>query len=88
MMERAVVLSKGKSIEILDLPPHLRSHVPVENVLQFQLGTPLKEIERSVILATLAQVNGDKNKAAEILGVTARTLYRKEAEWRDEGWVL
>ena len=32
---------------------------------------------------TLKQVDGDKALAAQLLGITARTIYRREAEWRE-----
>ena len=33
----------------------------------------------------LRYCNGDKSLAASLLGITARTIYRREAEWADEG---
>lgn len=87
-IERAVVLSKGDQIDVLDLPLNLRSQVPTDNILHFPVGTPIKDLERSMIVATLHMVDGDKNKAAEILGITARTIYRKEAEWKEEGFIF
>jgi two-component system response regulator HydG len=41
------------------------------------LGTPMDEVERIVIRRTLEQTKGDKNLAAQILGIAARTIYRK-----------
>ena len=41
------------------------------------LGTPMEEVERLVIRRTLEQTKGDKNLAAHILGIAARTIYRK-----------
>ena len=42
-----------------------------------------------MIEATLRTTGGDKNLAASLLGITARTIYRREAEWaqddEDEG---
>jgi DNA-binding NtrC family response regulator len=43
--------------------------------LSFRLGTPLTEVERRVILATLDHCGGDKRKTAEVLGLSLRTLY-------------
>ena len=36
-----------------------------------------------MIEATLRHVGGDKNLAASLLGTTARTIYRREAEWAE-----
>lgn len=84
VIERAVVLSKGDRIDTSDLPAHIRNHIPEDNVLHFPIGTPLKEVERRMIETTLNLVKGDKSKAAELLGMTIRTLYRREAEWKKE----
>jgi DNA-binding NtrC family response regulator len=37
-----------------------------------------------MIEATLRFAGGDKNLAANLLGITARTIYRREAEWAGE----
>ena len=56
----------------------------MRNSLTFGVGTDLKTMERRMIEATLDHVDGDKQLAAQLLGITARTLYRREAEWRDD----
>jgi len=45
--------------------------------LTVPLGTTMEEIERLVIKETLRQVRGDKTLAAQLLGIAARTIYRK-----------
>ena len=50
----------------------------------FDVGTPLKVVERRMIEETLRYAGGDKNLAANLLGITARTIYRREAEWAAE----
>mgnify|MGYP002053534216 CR=1 FL=1 len=52
--------------------------------VSFEVGTELKVIERRMIRETLRMCNGDKNLAASLMGITARTIYRREAEWKDE----
>jgi DNA-binding NtrC family response regulator len=42
-----------------------------------EVGLSLDESERQLILATLAQCGGDKKKAAQILGVSLKTLYNR-----------
>ena len=44
------------------------------------VGTPLEKVEERLIAETLAQCGGDKDKAAKMLGVSARTLYRRAAK--------
>ena len=42
-----------------------------------EVGTSLEASERTLILATLAQCGGDKKRAAQILGVSLKTLYNR-----------
>ncbi len=85
-LERAVVLARGESITLADLPAALRGGVaaPESSWLTFAVGAPLAQVERRMIEATLRQVNGDRTLAATLLGISARSIYRREAEWRDE----
>ena len=83
VLQRAVVLCRTEMIELGHLPPVLRGAAPAD-ALCFAVGTPLKQIERRMIEATLRQAEGDKVLAAQLLGITPRTIYRREAEWRGE----
>jgi DNA-binding NtrC family response regulator len=84
-VERAVILCPGEAVDVADLPEALRGRAgaPAERAapgpaaLVVPLGTPMEEIERQVIRETLRQTKGDKNLAAQILGIAARTIYRK-----------
>jgi two-component system response regulator HydG len=79
-IERAVVLSRDATIGLYDLPPAVRGGEGKKR-LTFEVGTPLKHVERRMIEETLVQTGGDKTLAATLLGITARTIYRREAEW-------
>jgi two-component system response regulator HydG len=85
-VERAVVLSRGSAIEIDDLTPEVRKGGVTGDgrTLSFAVGTPLEEIERRVIHATLAHVGGDKRLCAQLLGIATRTIYRRLEEERVE----
>jgi two-component system response regulator HydG len=84
-LERAVVLCRGDIIELEQLPPPVRRHQGGRQILSFAVGTPLKQVERRMIQETLRHTHGDKGLTASLLGITARTIYRREAEWKDEG---
>jgi two-component system response regulator HydG len=85
VVERAVVLTRGRQVVLESLPEQVRQGRGARMVLSFRVGTPIKEMERSMIESTLRFAGGDKNLAANLLGITARTIYRREAEWaRDE----
>ena len=46
-------------------------------LINLEVGTPLAEVERRVILETLRHTGGDKSAAARLLGIATRTIYRK-----------
>jgi two-component system, NtrC family, response regulator AtoC len=50
--------------------------------LNLKVGTSLGEAERRLILATLEETEGDKKKAAEILGISLKTLYNRLNEYK------
>jgi two-component system response regulator HydG len=77
VIERAVVLSTDTELRENDLPEPIATATPRERALTFPLGTPLEEIERRVIHATLEHTGGDKRLAAQLLGIATRTIYRK-----------
>ena len=81
-IQRAFILG---DIEVdVDLPPALARHpspTPSADCLQFEIGTPLSDMERTTILATLDQCSGDKRRTAEMLGVSLKTLYNRLSEY-------
>lgn len=86
-IERAVVLCRTEVIGVDDLPRAVRGARGGRSFLSFEVGTPLKTVERRMIEATLRHCGGDKGLAASLLGITARTIYRREAEWAEEAGV-
>jgi two-component system response regulator HydG len=83
-VERAVILSRDETVDVGDLPEAIRAAAsrapeapPGGAPLVIPPGTPMDEVERMVIRRTLEQTKGDKNLAAQILGIAARTIYRK-----------
>jgi DNA-binding NtrC family response regulator len=47
------------------------------DIIAVSPGTPLRLVEREVILATLAQTNQNKTRTAHVLGISPKTLYNK-----------
>lgn len=76
-IERAVVLAKKTVLNEADLPEAICSQVRDAEGLSIPIGTPLDEIERRAIQETLRFTNGDKKRAAQLLGIATRTIYRK-----------
>ncbi len=78
VVERAVVLSRSDGLTEKDLPDHIASATPsTATEVTFEIGTPLDEIELRVIRETLRRTKGDKSVAAQLLGISTRTIYRK-----------
>jgi DNA-binding NtrC family response regulator len=77
-VERAFTLS-GAEIDLDSLPPRVRESAGDAAAVRDPDGLrpTLAEIERRYILETLASVNQDKARAANILGIDLSTLYRK-----------
>jgi DNA-binding NtrC family response regulator len=74
MLERALILSRNGPLQVEHFPG-LQTPVPKTGPSE---GLPdLRKIEDRHILETLDLCHGDKNKAAERLGISRATLYRK-----------
>jgi DNA-binding NtrC family response regulator len=77
-VERAVILSRGDEIQPDDLPPEvLGGAAPVAAAGVPAAGGSLETMERQHIVATLRRVGGHRGKAAALLAIDPKTLYRK-----------
>ena len=75
-IERLVLFSPGATIDVADLPPLMGGATPsVEDRLFADLPT-LDEVERRYLLHVLDAVKGHRTRAAEVMGIDRRTLYR------------
>jgi DNA-binding NtrC family response regulator len=79
VIERATILAPGPFIEAKHLPPVLAEEPAVPNQPQLELapGTTVEEAERRLIMMTLAHTRDNKTRAAEILGISLKTLHNK-----------
>jgi DNA-binding NtrC family response regulator len=77
-IEHALALSSGPMLTIADLPPHISGAVGQMGASD-ALGQArtLEEVERRHILRVLEECGGNHTRAAEVLGIDRRTLYRK-----------
>lgn len=66
------------------LPPHAPLLDP-HRVVPFLIGATVGEIERELILQTLAHCEGNRTHAARVLGVSVRTLRNKIREYAAHG---
>jgi DNA-binding NtrC family response regulator len=76
MIERLVVFSRGSRVDIGDLPPTVTPRAPVLEKRLFDDLPTLEEIERRYLLHVLEQVGNNRTRAAEVMGIDRRTLYR------------
>jgi transcriptional regulator with PAS, ATPase and Fis domain len=78
VVESAVMVSDGDYITLSDLPMNLQNYATGHRE---EIGTKairnIEEGEKNLIEEALRQTNGNKAKAAEALGISTRTLYRK-----------
>jgi two-component system response regulator HydG len=82
-VERAVILCRGDAIAPDDLPDTVCSPADGEKETDTALkpGLSLKEMEKQMILRTLEETEGNRTHAAEILGISRRTLQNKLKEY-------
>jgi DNA-binding NtrC family response regulator len=75
-VERLVLFSRGATIDVGDLPEGFHGTPPELGDRLFAGLPPLDEIERRYLVHVLESVGGNRTKAAEIMGIDRRTLYR------------
>ncbi len=89
-VERAVILCGEGSLETLHLPPGFgeRTMRPVtaepaesSSGVHVEVGTTVDEAERKLIVKTLESTHNNKTRAAEILGISLKTLHNKLKEY-------
>jgi DNA-binding NtrC family response regulator len=85
VVERAAILADVTiDAETLPVPP---ADTPLSDDTTFEVrvGTPLAEIERRMILATLESLDGNKRRTAEVLGISLKTLYNRLNVYEAQG---
>jgi DNA-binding NtrC family response regulator len=80
LIERLVILGTTDLIEPEHLPLGLATPVNGFPFASTQGQAPLAEVERAYIFHVLKSVDGNKTRAAEILGITRQTLRKKLPE--------
>ncbi len=77
MVERMVVLGRGPTLDVKDIPPKVHSAAAHSGALQIDDGMTVNEMEQRMIIEVLEKTGGNRTKAAEQLGISRRTLHRK-----------
>jgi DNA-binding NtrC family response regulator len=78
-----VVMCDRNRLDVQDIPPEIarRRQLPAGDRTADLGGMPLDELEKQAIIDTLAKTGNNREKAAKILGIGERTLYRKIKEY-------
>lgn len=87
-LERAVIVCQGPVVEKKHLPPNFGTGVPTvaatadePGTVRLGVGTTVEEAERQLIMKTLDATHNNKTRAAEILGISLKTLHNKLKEY-------
>jgi DNA-binding NtrC family response regulator len=89
-LERAVIVCEAAVVETKHLPPGF-GHTPVRpsvddaDSIRVGVGTTVGEAERLLIIKTLESTNNNKTRAADILGISLKTLHNKLKEYGNSG---
>ena len=83
-IERAVVLCTGSVVEPKHLPPSIKPAVAQPGLPAIP-GATMTEIERYAILETLKMTGGSTSRAAEMLGISARTIQYRLQDYSAAG---
>jgi DNA-binding NtrC family response regulator len=97
VLERAVIIAGEGTIEVSHLPAFMQGRPgtappPVSGAeaapapadgetIRFQIGTTVEDVEKGLILRTLEHTRNNKTRAAEILGISLKTLHNKLKEY-------
>jgi transcriptional regulator with PAS, ATPase and Fis domain len=85
VLERAVLVAQNNMITTDDLPPNFSSYRRRSiREPDFSVGITIDAAEQALILATLERTHQNKTKAAEILGISLKTLHNKLTRYREE----
>ena len=88
VIERAVIICSGEQIERHHFAPYpidQRERLRNEDTITFPVGTPIEEVERQMIVRTLKKTKNNKTRAAELLGISLKTLHNKLNLYRERG---
>jgi DNA-binding NtrC family response regulator len=69
----------------LPLPEAVLPSLAPHEIVPLLIGSTVGEIERELVLQTLARCDGNRTRAARVLGLSVRTLRNKIREYSAEG---
>jgi DNA-binding NtrC family response regulator len=85
-VQRHYILANDDAIAIR-AEPTPRSIAERDGSIRFAVGMTFEDVEREMLLKTLASCNNNKRQAARALGITAKTIYNRLLRYRSEGLI-
>jgi DNA-binding NtrC family response regulator len=85
-IQHGAILSKGAAIDVVHLPPDIRGESAATEREPMRLTLAVEQYEREHILRTLELAGGERNRAAEILGTSRKTLWKKMKKYGLSGF--
>jgi len=80
VIRRAFILAE-EDVGVDSLPLEVNEQLSATSLVT-RVGTPIAEVEKRLILATLEHCDGDKKKAADVLKISLKTLYNRLNEYK------
>ncbi len=80
-VEAMVLLSRAPTLTPETIPSYVRPGNGGPDVLRTISGIPMASVERALIVNTIRDVGGNRERASQLLGLSTRTLYRKIKEY-------
>jgi DNA-binding NtrC family response regulator len=87
-IHRSILLCNRTRLEPADLLLENLIDLATADQTQRTVGGSYRAMEKQLILETLAKVGGNRMRAAEVLGVSVRTIRNKLRDYREEGKIL
>lgn len=85
VIERCVVITRGETIDSIDLPADIQKAKSEEYTAAVdKLDCVLDNAEKDIIIKSLRECNGNRTKASEVLGISRRSLHRKIIKYNIE----
>ena len=85
VIDRAVIVARRPLLAAADLPNDIRRAGRRGPHFELRIGETMDEIERELIFKTLDFTNGNKVRAAQILGISLKTLYNRLVRYQGKG---
>jgi two-component system response regulator HydG len=86
VIERACLLSHSRSLQLLDLPVDFRMKKKLESVADHVEIVPLEVAEKNLVISTLRATGGNQARAAKLLEIDRRRLYRMIRKYYLQEW--